>query len=591
MTNKTRVAYMYDPDIGCYDYEPGHCMKPFRIRMTHDLVMSYGLYKSMEVYRAKPASALEMTQFHTDEYIEFLQRITPDAIGSCQQEALKYDISGDCPVFDGLFEYCSISAGGSMEGAARLNRGRCDIAVNWAGGLHHAKKGQAGGFCYVNDIVLAILELLRVYQRVLYIDIDIHHGDGVEEAFYTTDRVMTCSFHKFGEFYPGTGHLMDIGIGKGKKYAVNVPLRDGITDEAYRGIFEAVISDIMKCFRPEAVVLQCGADSLSGDRLGSFNLSMEGHANCVKFVKSFKLPTMVLGGGGYSIRNVARTWAYETSQAVGDSVGKVLPFSDYYEYYCPEYLLDVPQSNMSNDNTPEYLEKIRSTISDRLRTLPFAPSVQMHDVPRHGLGGSEEDDDILADMDADENMDVRMTELQQDRQVANDAEFYDSDVEDEKNKHLVTRPEEAEALDEEMADVEDRESGEEASRKLTQPELPATNGDTDESENTRSGSVVVRPSETSAVVLDHASAEESSILPGTGNTTTPPRSPEPEEASAAEAATEVTDAAMEDTSEAPTAANVPTESIEPTTEVAETSTTAEAADPRSPSATPPRATE
>ncbi|KAK8198784.1 hypothetical protein BKA81DRAFT_131406 [Phyllosticta paracitricarpa] len=331
MSNKTRIAYMYDPDIGCYDYEPGHCMKPFRIRMTHDLVMSYGLYRNMEVYRAKPATSLEMTQFHTDEYIEFLKRVTPDTIGNCQQEALKYDISGDCPVFDGLFEFCSISAGGSMEGAARLNRGRCDIAVNWAGGLHHAKKGQAGGFCYVNDIVLAILELLRVYQRVLYIDIDIHHGDGVEEAFYTTDRVMTCSFHKFGEFYPGTGHLSDIGIGSGKKYAVNVPLRDGIDDAAYKRIFESVITEVMKCYRPEAVVLQCGADSLSGDRLGSFNLSMEGHANCVKFVKSFGLPTMLLGGGGYSIRNVARTWAFETAQAVGDNVSKVLPFSDYYE--------------------------------------------------------------------------------------------------------------------------------------------------------------------------------------------------------------------------------------------------------------------
>lgn len=181
------------------------------------------------------------------------------------------------------------------------------------------------------DIVLAILELLRVYQRVLYIDIDIHHGDGVEEAFYTTDRVMTCSFHKFGEFYPGTGHLSDIGIGSGKKYAVNVPLRDGIDDDAYRRIFESVITDVMTCYNPEAIVLQCGADSLSGDRLGSFNLSMEGHANCVKFVKKFGRPTMLLGGGGYSIRNVARTWAFETAHAVGDSVSKVLPFSDYYE--------------------------------------------------------------------------------------------------------------------------------------------------------------------------------------------------------------------------------------------------------------------
>lgn len=93
------------------------------------------------------------------------------------------------------------------EGAARLNRGLCDIAINWAGGLHHAKKSEASGFCYVNDIVLGILELLRYYARVLYIDIDVHHGDGVEEAFYTTDRVMTVSFHKYGEFFPGTGEL------------------------------------------------------------------------------------------------------------------------------------------------------------------------------------------------------------------------------------------------------------------------------------------------------------------------------------------------------------------------------------------------
>lgn len=113
----------------------------------------------------------------------------------------------DCPVFDGIFEFSQISAGGSLAAAHKINRGECDIAINWAGGLHHAKKSEASGFCYVNDIVLGILELLRFHERVLYIDIDIHHGDGVEEAFYTTDRVMTCSFHKFGEFFPGTGDL------------------------------------------------------------------------------------------------------------------------------------------------------------------------------------------------------------------------------------------------------------------------------------------------------------------------------------------------------------------------------------------------
>lgn len=124
--------------------------------------------------------------------------------------------------------------------AQQITSGAADIAINWAGGLHHAKKREASGFCYINDIVLGTLELLRTYPRVLYIDIDCHHGDGVEEAFYTTDRVMTCSFHKFGEYFPGTGTQEDKGRGKGKGYAVNVPLKDGITDEAFKSVFRPV---------------------------------------------------------------------------------------------------------------------------------------------------------------------------------------------------------------------------------------------------------------------------------------------------------------------------------------------------------------
>jgi histone deacetylase 1/2 len=166
-------------------------------------------------------------------------------------------VGEDNPVFEGLFEFCSISAGGSIcafyntlcnrpetdcciAAAKRLASGAADIAINWAGGLHHAKKREASGFCYINDIVLGILELLRTYPRVLYIDIDCHHGDGVEEAFYTSDRVMTCSFHKFGDYFPGTGTQDDQGRAKGKGYAVNVPLKDGITDESFKSVFEPV---------------------------------------------------------------------------------------------------------------------------------------------------------------------------------------------------------------------------------------------------------------------------------------------------------------------------------------------------------------
>lgn len=142
---------------------------------------------------------------------------------------------------------------------------------------------------------------------------------------------MTVSFHKYGEYFPGTGELRDIGVGQGKNYAVNFPLRDGIDDVTYKSIFEPVIKAVMDYYQPEAVVLQCGGDSLSGDRLGCFNLSMRGHANCVSYVKSFNLPTLVLGGGGYTMRNVARTWAYETGVLVGQELNRVLPFNEYYE--------------------------------------------------------------------------------------------------------------------------------------------------------------------------------------------------------------------------------------------------------------------
>ncbi|KAG0651800.1 histone deacetylase RPD3 [Hyphodiscus hymeniophilus] len=439
-SSKKRVAYFYDSDVGNYAYVAGHPMKPHRIRLAHSLIMNYNVYQKMEIYnqagansmqRAKPATRHEMTQFHTDEYIDFLQKVTPDNMDSFAKEQGKYNVGDDCPVFDGLFEFCGISAGGSMEGAARLNRGKCDIAINWAGGLHHAKKSEASGFCYVNDIVLGIIELLRFKKRVLYIDIDVHHGDGVEEAFYTTDRVMTVSFHKYGEYFPGTGELRDIGVGAGKNYAVNFPLRDGIDDVTYKSIFEPVIQSVMDYYKPEAIVLQCGGDSLSGDRLGCFNLSMKGHANCVNFVKSFGMPTLVLGGGGYTMRNVARTWAYETGVLVGQEMDPVLPFNEYYEYYGPDYNLDVRASNMDNANSKDYLEKIKIQVIENLKKTAHAPSVQMTEIPRSTiLGGTDEDDAELDDLDEDENKDTRHTQRRFDAQINRDDELDESDDEE-----------------------------------------------------------------------------------------------------------------------------------------------------------------
>lgn len=377
MAAKQKVSYFYDAELGNYHYGQGHPMKPHRVRMTHNLVVNYGLYRKMEVFRPALVSASSMTKFHSDDYINFLHTITPDNMSDYVRQLQRFDVGEDCPVFDGLFEYCQLYTSGSIGGAVRLNKKESDIVINWAGGLHHAKKSQASGFCYVNDCVLAILELLKHHPRVLYIDIDIHHGDGVEEAFYTTNRVMTCSFHKFGEYFPGTGAALDKGFSDGENYSINFPLHDGMDDENYRLIFRPVIAKIMEKFQPGAIVLQCGADSLSGDRLGCFNLSLKGHAECVEFVKSFNVPTLVLGGGGYTLRNVPRLWAYETAVLLDQPIQNTLPFNDYFEYYGPEYKLHLPVSNMENLNTSKYLAEVKDQV------LKILDGVEAVSVPIH----------------------------------------------------------------------------------------------------------------------------------------------------------------------------------------------------------------
>jgi histone deacetylase 1/2 len=301
----------------------------------------------------------------------------------------------------------------------RLNHGLCDIAINWSGGLHHAKKGEASGFCYINDLVLAILELLKRHARVLYIDIDIHHGDGVEEAFLLTDRVMTVSFHKYGNFFPGTGDLKDVGASNGRGYALNVPLRDGMDDASYAKLFKPIISRVMEVYQPGAVVLQCGADSLASDRLGVFNLSLEGHSECVRFVKSFGLPMLVTGGGGYTKQNVARCWALETGVLLDRPMKEDIPVHDcYYQYYSDtRYKLKVfPQFTVENANTRAHLAHVKTTVLENLRALEHAPSVAMHVVPP---------EHTLPVLDEDEWPDVRYGRYGRDREVQRDDEFMD----------------------------------------------------------------------------------------------------------------------------------------------------------------------
>ena len=173
----------------------------------------------------------------------------------------------------------------------------------------------------------------------------------MEEAFLTTDRVMTCSLHKFGNFFPGTGSINDVGVDKGKYYSVNYPLEDGVDDQTYAMAFKPILKEIMDRYQPEAIVLQCGADSLCGDRLGLFNLSIKGHGAVVTYMKGFGKPTIMIGGGGYSLRNVARCWVYETSLLLGVELPNDIPENDFSLYYHPMNKIHVPVSNQENKNS------------------------------------------------------------------------------------------------------------------------------------------------------------------------------------------------------------------------------------------------
>ena len=241
------------------------------------------------------------------------------------------------------------------------------------------------------------MEMLRVNPRVLYIDIDVHHGDGVQDAFYYTDRVMCVSFHKYGQgFFPSTGDITEVGEKAGKYYSVNVPLHDGIDDDSYQSVFQPVIAAIMEFFDPQAVVLQCGADSLAGDRLGCFNLSIDGHARAVDYVKSFNRHLLVLGGGGYTIRNVARCWTYETSVLLNHPVTNELPDNDYLGYYAPDFKLHILPSNQQNLNTPADLARIRERVVENLRDLRPKPSA-FGDQRGRGFGSIFGPDEAAAD--------------------------------------------------------------------------------------------------------------------------------------------------------------------------------------------------
>ena len=306
-------------------YGHNHPLAIPRVSLTYDVITAYGALTPSEFVRSRPASAGELTRFHTRDYVNALKRA--EAFGRVRPEdRARHELGTiENPYFPGMFYTPALATGGSLQAAEAVLAGY--HAFSPAGGMHHAVPDAARGFCYFNDVVLAILRLRAEGLRVLYLDIDAHHGDGVEQAFWDDASVMTVSLHMDTAYaYPFKGgNLQDQGGPKALGLTLNIPLPRETHDREYRKVFAGIWQPVVERFRPDAIVLQTGTDALFGDPLGRFQLSTAGFLDIVAQVVAAGLPVLATGGGGYHPLLLARAWTGVWGLLSGRALPEALP--------------------------------------------------------------------------------------------------------------------------------------------------------------------------------------------------------------------------------------------------------------------------
>jgi acetoin utilization protein AcuC len=303
-------VFIHSPRFSEFDFGSSHPFKPYRAQLVYELCHRYGLlaHPWIKVIQPEPARDEVAQTFHTADYMDCLKAANS---GHPDFMMATYGLgSGDNPVFKGVYDLSMLMLGATMQGAALIAQGKADIAMNVNGGLHHAKPAYAEGFCYVNDIAVAIHAFLaQGYDRILYVDIDAHHGNGVQDAFYNNNKVLFLSLHQSGDtIYPGTGFEHEMGTGDGYGYTVNLPLPQYTDDEAYVRAFKAVYAPLVKAYKPQIVVAQIGLDTLKRDPLTNLRCTNNGYREVLSEIKASCPKILALGGGGYSIQDVVRGW-------------------------------------------------------------------------------------------------------------------------------------------------------------------------------------------------------------------------------------------------------------------------------------------
>ncbi|MGI8760775.1 MAG: acetoin utilization protein AcuC [Jatrophihabitantaceae bacterium] len=322
----TAVA-IWDEGYLAYDFGD-HPLNPLRLELTIRLARELGVLDRLQVIAPVPAAEAQLRTVHDAGYLDAVRAASSDpgftgfGLGT-----------GDDPVFPGMYDASALVAGGSALAAGELCAGRAEHAVNIAGGLHHAMAGYASGFCVFNDVVLGIRTLLAGgATKIAYVDVDVHHGDGVQAAFYDDPRVLTISLHQDPRtLFPGTGLPTELGRGAAEGTSVNVALPPGTDDSGWLRAFRAVVPGAVRAFGPDVLVTQCGCDTHHEDPLANLELSVDGQRAAIGELHRLAHEVaggkwLAFGGGGYGIvRCVPRTWTHLLAEASGVPVAPQTP--------------------------------------------------------------------------------------------------------------------------------------------------------------------------------------------------------------------------------------------------------------------------
>lgn len=344
------IGFIYSEEYMHYNLGEGHPLNPIRIELTYSLMRQMGLFDSPNLKQLHPRMATddEVLRIHDKRYLGKLKELN-----SVEKPGFmavpEFGLGpGDNPIFPKIYDASMMVVGASISAAEYLlaeeNNKR---SVNLLGGLHHAMPEMASGFCILNDPACAIQFIIdkRPKTRIMYLDIDCHAGDGVQWIFYDRSDVLTMSFHQDpATIFPGTGQIKENGKGEGKGYALNVPLKCGTFDKLYMDIFRKLVPQVMDAYQPDIIVTQLGVDTHFSDPITNLSLSTGGHERLYKELMEY-IPKYVstnkwlaLGGGGYTMSVVARSWTLLLANLLDIELKNEIPktWLEEHKQKCPD---------------------------------------------------------------------------------------------------------------------------------------------------------------------------------------------------------------------------------------------------------------